>query len=154
MAFTMSRFERGGPGTCPISRWRKTGHSKTMPEGHTPLSRRVQRLAGLLSNMAEMPRLERGRPCGLGTLAVCWVSHFPYISNLVPMAGIEPALPKRNYVLSAARLPIPPHRHKWWEWRGSNPHARSAGSYDQCVFQIPPHSHCCAERGLNSHVIR
>jgi hypothetical protein len=36
-----------------------------------------------------------------------------YTRDVVPVAGIEPAL-QRNTILSRARLPIPPHRHFIW----------------------------------------
>ena len=48
----------------------------------------------------------------LGDVAVCYYQDFIFYI-VVPRAGIEPALQKRNGILSPARLPIPPPGHKW-----------------------------------------
>ena len=40
----------------------------------------------------------------------------------IPAAGVEPARPCGHWILSPARLPIPPRRHKfnWGSWIRTN----------------------------------
>ena len=40
-------------------------------------------------------------------------------SDLVPMEGVEPTHPCEYQILSLARLPIPPHRPPWQEYKSS-----------------------------------
>ena len=49
---------------------------------------------------------------------------------LVPMVGVEPTRPCGHWILSPARLPIPPHRHKMLE--DYEPSARQKSNF---IFQ-------------------
>ena len=44
------------------------------------------------------------------------------VFNTIPAAGVEPARPCGHWILSPARLPIPPRRHKfnWGSWIRTN----------------------------------
>ena len=46
----------------------------------------------------------------------------PYGVQLIPAAGVEPARPCGHWILSPARLPIPPRRHNlnWGSWIRTN----------------------------------